>query len=210
MATSRAVDFRPSTEDIAALPVDPLHILASACIAGIGCANDGNSRTKPGPLAELLRLPNVEVTRFCPEHEAFGTPRELCDIVGGDGFDVLDGRARVLTASGVDWTAGLVENAARMVALAQDARVDVAILMDTSAACGSQIIYDGDRSLGRRVPGQGVCAAALARAGVWIISHRDFRSIEALRGRADSCHAIDPDALDYHETQWYRRLSLSR
>ncbi|WP_181234338.1 DUF523 domain-containing protein [Enhygromyxa salina] len=210
MSGPRAVDFRPTSEDIAALPVDPLRLLVSACIAGVACANDGDSRTQPGTLVELLSLATVEVTRYCPEHEAFGSPRELCDIVGGDGFDVLDGLARVLTASGVDWTAGLVDSAARMVELARRSRVDVAILMDTSAACGSQVIYDGDRSLGRRVPGQGVCAAALARAGVWIISHRDFRSLEVLRSRVDPSHEPDPDALDYPETEWYRRLFPSR
>ena len=40
--------------------------------------------------AKLRLLP------FCPEQHALGTPRSMPDIHGGDGVDVLAGRARVL------------------------------------------------------------------------------------------------------------------
>jgi hypothetical protein len=33
-------------------------------------------------------MPNVQVFNFCPEDFSFGTPRALCNIHGGDGFDV--------------------------------------------------------------------------------------------------------------------------
>jgi uncharacterized protein YbbK (DUF523 family) len=39
----------------------------------------------------LIRLPNVRAINFCPEEFVFGTPREVCNIYGGDGFDVLAG-----------------------------------------------------------------------------------------------------------------------
>ena len=51
---------------------------------------------------------------FCPEDLAFGTPREISDIHGGTGFDVLDGQARVLSESGRDWTAAMLEAAHAM------------------------------------------------------------------------------------------------
>lgn len=200
------MSIRPSNAEIDALPIDPLRILVSACVAGIECANDGRTRTELGSLSSILALANVEVERFCPEHHAFGTPRELCDIEDGDGFDVLDGKARVLTASGVDWTTAMLASTKTMVELAEDRRVHLAILMDTSAACGSQVIYAGDRALGRRLPGQGVCAAALIRRGIRVLSHRDHRSLERIRHRLDPAHVVDPEALDYHETAWYRHL----
>ncbi len=46
---------------------------------------------------------NVKAVTFCPEDYSFGTPRSLPDIHGGNGFDVLDGKARVLTDKGEDW-----------------------------------------------------------------------------------------------------------
>ena len=48
--------------------------------------------------------------------------------------------ARVRTDDGQDWTEGLVLASYRMLELAQRHDVKLALLMDTSAACGSQVI----------------------------------------------------------------------
>ena len=154
----------------------------------------------------LMNLENVKPVYFCPEETEFGTPRELCNIHGGNGFDVLAGRARVLTETGVDWTAGMVAGAGKMLAFALKHQADLAILMDTSAACGSQVIYDGNRT-GSEVKyqqGPGVCAALLMQNNIPVMSQRDLKTLDLLFQKLDPAYVPDPEAKDHHETDWYR------
>lgn len=184
----------------------PLRLLVSACLSGVRCGVDGSSNGEYPWILRLLSRPNVRPVPFCPEHHALGTPRDLPDIHGGDGFAVLDGMARVLTDRGDDCTDQMLAGAAAMLRLAQAERVDLAILMDMSAACGSQVISDGCRRVAERryQRGAGVAAALLRRHGVPVISQRDFRALEHLYHKLDPDHAIDPAARDHHETDWYR------
>jgi uncharacterized protein YbbK (DUF523 family) len=151
----------------------------------------------------LFQLPNVRVITFCPEDLAFGTPRATPDIHGGDGFDVLDGRARVMSDSGEDWTEPMLTAARAMLALALENQVRVALLTDISAACGSQVIYDGSRSNGRHRAGQGVCAALLIRHRIPVLSQRDNKTLEMILHKLDGTYQPDPKSRDHHETRWY-------
>ncbi|MCB0625881.1 MAG: DUF523 domain-containing protein, partial [Saprospiraceae bacterium] len=137
---------------------------------------------------------------------SFGSPREMCDIHGGDGRDVLRGKARVLTESGVDWTDGMIRAAERMLDVARRERVELAVMMDISAACGSQVIYDGNRFAPEKKYqiGAGVAAALLLENGFQVISQRDFASLEILYAKIDPQHVADESAIDHHETDWYR------
>lgn len=155
-------------------------------------------------MAELIAVPNVHAVRFCPEDFSFGTPREVCNIHGGDGHDVLAGRARVLTHSGEDWTEGMVAAAQEMLRLAREHDVHLAILLDISAACGSQVIYDGHRDERRYRKGPGVCAALLMENRIKVIAQRDHRSLGLLRRKLDPGYQLDETAVDHHETAWYR------
>jgi uncharacterized protein YbbK (DUF523 family) len=186
-------------------PDSQLRILMSGCLYGLSRGVDGTSYG-PHDVTRLASLANVRVVPFCPEDSAFGTPRELCNIHGGDGFDVLDGRARVLTESGKDWTEPMVRAAAEMLELARSERVAMAILMDMSAACGSQVISDGHRAVPDRKyqRGPGVSAALLIRNGIPVLSQRDLRTLELLFHKLDPRHVIAPNAIDHHESQWYR------
>ena len=198
----------PSEVEIAAWPTftreHPLRLLVSACLTGVPCGVDGSSYGAPYPhTSRLLALPNVQVLAFCPEDFAFGTPRATPDIHGGTGFDVLDGTARVLSDSGEDWTAQMLGAAEAMVRVAQENDVRLALLMDISAACGSQVIYDGPRSAGRHQAGQGVCAALLIRRGIKVVSQRDHRTLDAVMRRLDSNYQSQPGARNHNETPWY-------
>ena len=107
------VEHLPTEAEIRSWPVftawAPLRVLVSACLMGIGCGVDGSSYGAPfSHIMRLLDRTNVRTVAFCPEDLAFGTPREIPDIHGGTGFDVLDGQARVLSESGRDWTAGVL------------------------------------------------------------------------------------------------------
>jgi hypothetical protein len=75
--------------------------------------------------------------------------------------------------------------------------------MDISAACGSQVIYDGPRSAVRHQAGQGVCAALLIRHGIKVLSQRDHRTLNAILSKLGSNYQAFPAARNHHETPWY-------
>ncbi|MBX3463201.1 MAG: DUF523 domain-containing protein [Planctomycetes bacterium] len=181
-------------------------MLVSACLLGRPCAVDGTDSGMGGALGDLLDLPTVRVIPFCPEHHGLGTPRGMPDIHGGDGRDVLDGRAVVRDEHGNDLTAGMLAGAAAMLAVARQHAVELAILVDMSAACGSQVISDGGRLVAERRyrRGVGVATALLLRHGVPVVSQRDHRTLGRLRERLQPGFVADPGARDHHETDWYR------
>ncbi len=184
---------------------NPLRVLMSSCIAGISCGYDGTAYGEhPGAL-KLLSYDNVNVIKFCPEDFSFGTPREMCDIHGGTGLDVLNDKAKVLTESGVDWTEGMVKASLKMLELANTEKVEIAVMMDISGACGSQVIYNGNRfSENKKYQiGMGVCAAQLVKNGFKVISQRDFASLEIIYSKIDPTYILNPDLKDHHETDWY-------
>ena len=186
-------------------PDNPLRILVSACLLGVKCGVDGDNYGEYLSVLKLLTYDNVKFIQFCPEDFAFGTPREMCDIHGGNGLDVLEGRARVLTASGVDWTASMVAASEKMLAIARKNDVELAIMMDISAACGNHVIYDGSRYAEEKKYqiGMGVCGAQLHRAGFRIISWREYESLEILYSRLDPTHRVDEAARDFDQHEWY-------
>lgn len=185
---------------------EPLRILMSACLTGMKCGYDGSSYGEYPSALKLLDYPNVKIIRFCPEEFSFGTPREMCDIHGGTGLDVLNGTAKVLTESGVDWTEGMISASQKMLFIAQHEKIDLAIMMDTSAACGSQVIYEGNRFAPDKKYqiGMGVCAAQLKRHGFTVISQRDFKCLEILFSKIDPEHVVDTTKRDHHDTEWYK------
>jgi uncharacterized protein YbbK (DUF523 family) len=185
---------------------DPLRVLLSACLAGVTCGYDGTANgTYPSAL-KLLTMNTLSVVKFCPEEFSFGSPREMCDIHGGNGFDVLKGNARVLTETGIDWSEGMIAASIKMLEIAKNENIELAVLMDVSAACGSQVVYSGNRFAQNKVYqiGAGVCAAQLINHGFKVISQRDFASLELLYAKADPAHVINEKALDHHEIPWYK------
>jgi uncharacterized protein YbbK (DUF523 family) len=185
-------------------PENPMRVLMSGCLAGQQVLVDGGTAGDHPTGRRFLRLPNVRVVPFCPENFAFGTPRETPDIHGGDGHDVLDGRARVLSESGEDWTEGMIAAAQRMLQVARENEVHLAVLMDISAACGSQVIYRGARSVAAHQIGQGVCAALLVRSGIPVVSQRDLKTLNAIFRKLDGKSGFRPEMKDHHEIDWYR------
>jgi len=186
-------------------PAEPLRILVSACLVGVKCGVDGDNYGEYPSVLKLLNYDTVKLIQFCPEDFSFGTPREMCDIYGGDGFDVLEGKARVLTSSGADWTDGMIKASEKMLKVADDNKIELAIMMDVSAACGNHVIYDGDRYAKNKKYqiGMGVCGAQLSKAGYKIISWREYESLEILYSRIDPAHEVNKDAKDFDQHEWY-------
>jgi len=73
----------------------------------------------------------------CPEQlGGLPTPREAADISGGDGYDVLAGKARVMTKSGTDLTEAFIRGAQQVLFIALSQNIDRAYLKARSPSCG--------------------------------------------------------------------------
>ncbi|MBL7831829.1 MAG: DUF523 domain-containing protein [Saprospiraceae bacterium] len=186
---------------------DPLRILVSACLLGVKCGVNGDNYGEYLSVLKLLNYENIKFFQFCPEDFAFGTPREMCDIYGGNGLDVLEGKARVLTTSGIDWSEKMIAASKKMLQIAQDNDIELAIMMDVSAACGNHVIYDGNRYAENKKYqiGMGVCGAQLHKAGFNIISWREYESLEILYSKIDPDHQIDASAKDFDQDEWFQK-----
>lgn len=115
---------------------------------------------------------------FCPEQlGGLPTPRPPAEIRGGDGGDVLDGRARVLNRDGADVTEQFIRGAQLTLQLAQAVRAEMVILKERSPSCGVDWIYDGTFT-GTVVRGCGVTTALLRRNGLRVLSDEQFAAGE--------------------------------
>lgn len=73
---------------------------------------------------------------FCPEQlGGLSTPREAADLQGGDGHDVLSGKASVVTKSGMDVTQHFINGAHQTALLARLQQIDGAYLKARSPSC---------------------------------------------------------------------------
>lgn len=148
--------------------------LVSACLLGCPTAYDGGAR----PQDKLVTLAaQGRVVPVCPEMAGgLPTPRPSAEIVGRDGDDVLDGRARVLTVTEEDVTGAFLRGAEYALAVVQRYAITTAILKQRSPSCGSTQIYDGTHS-GQRRDGLGVTTALLRRHDVTIWSEDDLEHL---------------------------------
>ena len=143
-------------------------LLISRCLLGHRVRYDGGAS---GPYAQLAQWQaEGRVIALCPEVAGgLPTPRAPAEIPGGQGVQVLDGTAPVMTVEGEDVTAAFVSGARQALALVQQHGIGIAILKANSPSCGNVLTYDGSFSA-TKVEGQGVTAALLTRAGVQVFS----------------------------------------
>ena len=146
-------------------------VLISACLAGRACRFDGSSNQD----ALVSRLvAEGRAVLVCPEVDGgLGTPRPPAEIVGGDGSDVLAGRAQVVTQQGKDVTDAYLEGARLALEACVSSGAGVAILKARSPSCGLGSIYDGTFSR-RLVAGDGVTAALLREHGIEVLTDEDL------------------------------------
>ena len=141
--------------------------MISACLIGCECRYDQKSCLDED-LEQLLR--EGKVIPVCPEQlGGLPTPRPPAEIIGGDGFDVLDGRARIVDQTGNDVTNEFLAGAQQALKLAKTVGATSAILKENSPSCGSLFVYDGSFS-GKKVPGVGLTAALFKRNGIEVRS----------------------------------------
>ena len=138
-------------------------ILVSACLAGIPCRYDGSS--SPDPEIQELVARGIAIP-ICPEVAGgLATPRPPAEISGGDGLDVLEGRARLMSQDGTDVTESFLQGAFKALSLAQKLGVKRAILKAHSPSCSVKFIHDGSFT-GVLRKGMGVTAALLQKEGI--------------------------------------------
>ncbi len=146
-------------------------ILISACLCGVNCKYNGANNAHP-EFIELLK--HGELLPVCPEQlGGLPTPRPACEIRGGSGQDVINGKSQVVDNIGEDISPYFVKGAQETLALANNAGIDVAILQRRSPSCGCGKIYDGTFS-GKLVEGDGVTAALLKVNGIKVWNDEDF------------------------------------
>ena len=133
-----------------------MRILISACLLGLSCRYDGDS--KPHPLAEELARRH-QLVPVCPEQlGGLPTPRPPAERRGD----------RVVTRAGGDVTAQYRRGAEEALALCRLLDCQAAVLKERSPSCGSGEIYDGTFT-GTRISGDGVTAETLRAQGIQIV-----------------------------------------
>lgn len=150
--------------------------IVSACFAGINCRYD-RKNNKIEEIRKLVR--EGKAIPVCPEQMGgLPTPRNPAEIVGGDGDDVLDGKAKVIDRQGNDVTQQFVEGAREALAMAKAVGAKEAVLKERSPSCGSCMIYDGTFRKSKK-EGSGVTAALLRRHGIQVVSEETWEGNEA-------------------------------
>ena len=145
---------------------DTVTILVSACLLGVPCRYDGQS--KAHPLARAL-CEKHHVVPVCGE--IFGglpTPRPPAEIQGD----------RVVTRDGRDVTEAYRRGAEAAAQLARLTGAQAAVLKERSPSCGSGAVYDGTFS-GVLTEGWGVAAGLLREQGIRVLG--ESRLEELLR-----------------------------
>lgn len=148
-------------------------ILVSACLAGTPVRYDG----KPATMHHELMVRWISEGRAilsCPEVlGGLPTPRDPAEIVGGNGHDVLEGKARVVTTTGADVTDAFIKGANRALVVAQKHEVSAALLQARSPSCGKQI-YDGTFSK-TCIDEPGVTAALFERHNIRVFGPEEIQ-----------------------------------
>ena len=153
-------------------------LLVSACLLGLPCRYDGGVMAAT-QLQDWVARQGAAI--ICPECAGgLPTPRPPAEIIDGDGFDVLDGQARVRTIEGRDVTDEFLAGAQAALQLATQAGATVAILTERSPSCGVQVIHDGHFQGGLKA-GCGVTAAILRRHGLTVLSEEQWEDSDLLR-----------------------------
>ena len=137
-----------------------MKIMVSACLLGENCKYSGGNNRDERVLAFLK---GNEVIPVCPEvMGGLPTPRLPAEIVEGV----------VVNRAGVSVDREYRLGAQKALEIAQREKIDLAILQSRSPSCGVKEIYDGTFT-GTRIPGQGICAALLAKNGFALLDRED-------------------------------------
>ncbi|WP_088072656.1 DUF523 domain-containing protein [Gottfriedia luciferensis] len=149
-------------------------ILVSSCLAGLEVRYNG-SHSLDNRIRKLLQ--EKKAISVCPELlGGLSTPREPAEIIGGDGEDVLDGKAKIVEKSGRDVTELYIKGAYETLKKALEVNATIIVLKEYSPSCGSNMIYNGEFKA-KKVVGNGVTTALLKRNGLRVVSEENLTDL---------------------------------
>ena len=138
-------------------------IAISACLLGVPCRYDG--KCKLNRKAAKIFTSNKAIA-ICPEVlGGLAIPRPACEIVGGDGNDVLDGNAKVLDKNDNDYAKKFIDGAKTALGIIKKLEIKKVYLKSRSPSCGVNKIYNGTFA-DRTKSGCGVFAAILKKENI--------------------------------------------
>lgn len=141
-------------------------LLISACLLGVRCRYDGQSRGLSEKIIQQLRE-QYELVPVCPEIlGGLPTPRVPSEICGD----------RVVNQKGADVTDAYQRGADETLRLAKLFSASRALLKARSPACGFGEIHNGTFT-GKLCKGNGICAARLAANGIQIWSEETWHRL---------------------------------
>lgn len=142
------------------IPFKEIPIMVSGCLLGICCRYDGTQSASQGIIHFAS---SANIIPICPEQlGGLPTPRHPAKIVGGDGQDVLSGKAAVINSMGEDVTEAYKKGAEEALKVARLVRSSIALLREKSPSCGLTTPYCGKST----DSGMGVTAALFHRSGI--------------------------------------------
>jgi uncharacterized protein YbbK (DUF523 family) len=134
----------------------------SACLVGVRCRWNGQAKLNNKAQRIFRQGKGVLV---CPEVSAgLPTPRPACEIVGGNGSDVLKGRAKVMNKRKKGYSKYFIQGAQNTYQEIKALGIKKVLLKSGSPSCGVMNIYSGKFN-GRKKKGSGVLAALLKDKG---------------------------------------------
>ncbi len=141
-----------------------MNVLISACLLGVGCRYDGQSKQYEG-IDKLLHKYNL--IPVCPEiMGGLKTPRNPAEIVGD----------RVVCDNGDDVTQQYNRGAKEVLRLAKLFSCELAILKANSPSCGNSKVYDGTFTR-RLIDGMGVTSQLLSENGIRILNETEITDL---------------------------------
>lgn len=148
----------------------------SGCLSFFNCRYDGKGfndfdlSKAEAILKKELNTDKIEFYPICPEQlGGLSTPRIPSEIIGGDGKDVWNGKAKVISKEGKDVTENFKKGALEVLNFAQKFDIKAFLLKEKSPSCGSNTIYAGKFD-GSKKDGVGVTTALLEKHGIKVIS----------------------------------------
>lgn len=151
--------------------------MISACLLGDLVRYDGQGKF----LADrrITRWLNEDrLFRICPEVSGgLPTPRPAAELVGGDGYDLLNGNASVCTAEGSTLDAAFATGAQAALSMANREQIQLALLKSNSPSCANEFIYNGHFT-GQLTSGTGVTAALLQQHNIEVFNEHQLDALE--------------------------------
>jgi len=149
-------------------------IVVSSCLAGMEVRYNGTHclHTK---IQQLIQ--EKKAVAVCPELlGGFQIPREPAEVIGGDGYDVLEGNAKVMEKGGKEVTGLYIKGAYKTWEIVSELQASIVVLKENSPSCGSRMIYNGEFR-NKRIKGVGVTTALLQKKGIQVFTENELEEL---------------------------------